>query len=661
VQRLKAYLLDRFEQVFVLLILLTILLINYYVPYKIAFLNFYFLPVIVAGYFLGPRRSVLGALLCILLVIVYTLLYPQLFTMPNTLQDLYLYILAWSGFLILSGAVVGKQQEKLDREIQETRRLNKMLQQRQEELNSAHLGLKDYSENLEQKVSERTKELETSKAAVETLKSKVEEALYATMDSSVVKLIIEGRLRNEKRKVSIVFSDLVGFTNYSEERSPEFVVRDLNRYLNDMEPILLNYHGHIDKYLGDGIMCEFGAPLDYENYRLLAVLAALKMQERMASMDYPWQMRIGIASGSAIMGLIGSRRQSYTSIGDVVNLAARMEKACPPGSILIDSFTLEGVSRFVDVRLKKDIAQSEVVDPKIEIELEELHHKLYETSGSQEKAELYHRIGKIHMELLEAHDAARYFEQALQIEPENVDLKVAFAEATIKKEEYDKIKVKGRKQRVAAYEVMGIRDVILDRKKIPAAFYEVYHHVEDLIKIPENVVFPVEALDGSIGHSKVVALLSYALASELGVPEKERLEILHAGYVADIGKEIIPHHLLNRMGGLSAGELAEVQKHPTEGPRILRKMGYDSEQMLRIVRHSHENFKGSGYPDGLQRDEIPLGSRIVAVADAYDALTSWRPYREQWDRNGALDELRRGVEKGLFDPQIVDTLIKILS
>ncbi len=661
-ERLKKYFQRNFERIFILTILITVFFINYFIPQKIAFLNFYFLPIILAGYYLGLRRSILGAFFCILLVTFYAILYPQHFIMSNSRADLYLHILAWGCFLILAGAVVGKLQEKLNTKTQQTHQLNEQLMQQQQNLNSANLSLKDYSENLESKVAKRTEELEKSKEAIETLKEKVENTLYATMDSSVVKLIIEGRLLNEKRKVSVLFSDLVGFTNYSEDRSPELLVRDLNRYLNDMEPILLNYRGHIDKYMGDGIMSEFGAPVDFEQYRLLAVLAALKMQQKMTQLDFPWKMRIGIASGPAIMGLIGSRRQSYTSIGDVVNLAARMEKACPPDSILIDDFTLEGIGNFVDVRLRKALPHSDEVVVKTENELEELLHKLNETKQEKEKAALYYKLGLLYMSLGEAHDATNYFKQALQIQPDNVELKVAFAEATIKKDQSEKIKIKGRKKRVGAYEVIGIKDALLDREKIALSFYEKYHQVENLISIPEDVILPVEALDGCIGHSKVVAILSYAIASEIGIYEQEKIEILQAGFVADIGKEIIPHHVLNRSGSsLSATEIQEVQKHPLEGQRLLKKMGYDSEQMIQIVRHSHENFDGSGYPDGLKGEQIPIGSRIINVADTYDSLTSWRPYRDRWDRNAAFDELKRGVQKGFYDPKIVKTLIKCLQ
>lgn len=121
---LKRYLLLNFEQSFVLVCLTTVVLINYYLPQKISFLNFYFLPVIMAGYFMGLKRSVMGAFLCILIVVVYATLNPQLFGMPQTKIGLSLHIAVWGGFLILAGAVVGRQHEKLLLEIKETRRLN---------------------------------------------------------------------------------------------------------------------------------------------------------------------------------------------------------------------------------------------------------------------------------------------------------------------------------------------------------------------------------------------------------------------------------------------------------------------------------------------------------------------------------------------------------
>ncbi|MGH7254515.1 MAG: HD-GYP domain-containing protein, partial [Nitrospirales bacterium] len=142
--------------------------------------------------------------------------------------------------------------------------------------------------------------------------------------------------------------------------------------------------------------------------------------------------------------------------------------------------------------------------------------------------------------------------------------------------------------------------------------------------------------------------------------DMEKLDILHAAFVADIGKQAIPYHLLNRRGGLTEGEFELVKVHPVEGAKILRSMGYENENMLRLVMHSHEKFNGGGYPDGLAGEQIPIGSRIIAVADAYEAMTSWRPYREPWERHAALDEIRRSIEKGLFDPKVVESLVKFM-
>jgi HD-GYP domain-containing protein (c-di-GMP phosphodiesterase class II) len=708
---LQAYFLKNFEQLFVLLTLVATVLINYFIGQKIAFLNFYFLPIILAGYYLGRRKAVLGAFFSVLAISLYVYIQPEKFLTESTEIDLYLHILTWGSFLILAGAVVGGLHEKLVVEVETTRRLNQQLQgeheelnranaalrintdnleylnrelqhhqeelnranttlkdysdnlehrvkERTEELKQANASLKDYTENLENKVKERTEELEKSKQSIESLKAKVEEALYSTMDSSVVKLMIEGRLRNEKRNVSVLFSDLVGFTTHSEQNPPEIVIRDLNRYIGDMEPILISYRGHIDRYMGDGIMCEFGAPLDYETYRILSVLAALKMQEKMTKVNYPWEMRIGICSGSTITGLVGNKRQSYTAIGDVVNIAARLQKSCTPGKVLIDRYTYETVSLFIDARKKRDLPAKEVLGTDKERRLEALHEKV----AAEPNNALHHfQIGQIHLGLSEPVEALQYFEKALQLDPGDTKFKLAYAEAGLKIRESEKINIRGRRQRIEAYEVIGIKDPFEDTKKVSQKFSQEYRYVQNLLQIPSDVTLPVEALDGSIGHSKMVAIFAYALASYFGLTDKEKLDILHAAFMADIGKEIVPHHLLNRMGSLSSWELDMVRMHPMEGARTLRKMGYDNETMIKIVQHSHENFSGTGYPDGLKGEDIPLGSRIVAVADAYDALVSWRPYRDAWERHVALDEIGRGVGKGLYDPKVVDALIKIMS
>lgn len=659
-ERLKNYLLKNFEQLFVLLILCATVLVNYYIPQKLAFLNFYFLPIILAGYYLDQRKAVLGAVLCALVISLYVVLSPELFQAPHSLLDVFLNLMIWGGFLIISGSVVGRLKEKLDEKISAAQILNRELEQQKKELRRTNEALQDDSVILEQKVRERTEELEQSKRAVEALKAKVEEALYATMDASVVKLMIEGRLRNDKRNVSVLFSDLAGFTTYSEEHPPETVIQELNRYLGEMEPILLAFHGHIDKYMGDGIMCEFGAPWDFETYRLLAVLAGFKMQEKVAASKYPWQMRVGIASGFAITGLTGSKRQSYTAIGDVVNLAARLEKACPMGRVLIDRQTFDGVQQFVDVRKLRDLADKDASDLDIERErrLESLHTEL---AAQPSNPKILYEIGRVHLELDEAHEAFTYLERALQLGPHDNAVKLAYAETGMKLKEMEKISVKGKRNRVEAYEVVGLKDPLKNREKVPERVYEEYHKAMDLIQVSDDVLLPVEAMDGSIGHGKVVALLSFAVATMLGISETDKRELLLASFLADIGKQIVPYHLLNRKGRLATGEFETVKKHALESAKILRSMGYESEVLTETVLHSHENYDGSGYPDGLAGEKIPTGARILAVMDAYDALTSWRPYREPWERHAAFDEIRRGGAKGIYDPKVVQALGSLLT
>ncbi|MGH7250844.1 MAG: HD domain-containing phosphohydrolase, partial [Nitrospiraceae bacterium] len=608
----------------------------------------------------GQRKAVLGAVLCALVISLYVVLNPELFQTPHSMLDVFLNLMVWGGFLIISGSVVGRLKEKLDEKISSTEVLNKELERQEKELRRTNEALQDDSVNLEQKVRERTEELEQSKRAVEALKAKVEEALYATMDASVVKLMIEGRLRNDKRNVSVLFSDLAGFNTYSEEHPPETVIQELNRYLGEMEPILLAFHGHIDKYMGDGIMCEFGAPWDFETYRLLAVLAGIKMQEKVASAKYPWQMRVGIASGSAITGLTGSKRQSYTAIGDVVNLAARLEKACPMGRVLIDRETFEGVQQFVDVRRLRDLPDKDVNDLDLERErrLESLHTEL---DAQPSNPKLLYEIGRVHLELDEVHEAFSYLERALQLGPHDNAVKLAYAETGMKLKEMEKISVKGKRNRIEAYEVLGLKDPLTNREKIPERVYEEYHQVMDLIQVSDDVLLPVEAMDGSIGHGKVVALLSFAVATMLGISESDKRELLLASFLADIGKQIVPYHLLNRKGRLATGEFETVKKHALESAKILRSMGYESDVLTEAVLHSHESYDGSGYPDGLAGEKIPIGARILGVMDAYDALTSWRPYREPWERHAAFDEIRRGAAKGIYDPKVVQALGSLLT
>src|SRR5437899_12192752 len=199
--------------------------------------------------------------------------------------------------------------------------------------------------------------------------------------------------------------------------------------------------------MGDAIMCQFGAPLDIETYRILSVLAAIKMQEKTAKMNYPWEMRIGVCSGSTITGLVGSKRQSYTAIGDVVNIAARLQKACVPGKVLIDRYTYESVSLFIDARKKRDIPAKEVLETDKERQLEALHEKVAAEPGNA-----FHHIpiGQLHLDLNEPVEAFQYFERSLHLDPNEMKYKLAYAEAGMKLREGERIDIKGRRQSIEA-------------------------------------------------------------------------------------------------------------------------------------------------------------------------------------------------------------------
>ncbi|SRR5579875_1006484 len=143
-------------------------------------------------------------------------------------------------------------------------------------------------------------------------------------------------LKGERRRITVLFADIRGFTTLAETMTPEDVVEMLSEFFDRMVEVLMRHQGTIDKFLGDGLMVIFGAPMDDPYQEQHAVLAALEMQKQLSNLCAQWQtsgrqpikMGIGINSGAAVVGNIGSHdRMEYTAIGDTVNLAARLESA----------------------------------------------------------------------------------------------------------------------------------------------------------------------------------------------------------------------------------------------------------------------------------------------------------------------------------------------
>jgi len=161
------------------------------------------------------------------------------------------------------------------------------------------------------------------------------------------------------------------------------------------------------------------------------------------------------------------------------------------------------------------------------------------------------------------------------------------------------------------------------------------------------------------GHSAAVAIYSRDIAERMGLAVETREQAYLCGLVHDIGKIGLPPGLLEKPGALTLEERRQMQQHSAIGERILRNVDEYSE-IATIVRHHHERIDGQGYPDGLAREDIPLVSRIIAVADAYNAMTSDRPYRDAMPSRVARLRLAQAVDSQ-FDTAVVAAFEAILA
>jgi putative nucleotidyltransferase with HDIG domain len=161
------------------------------------------------------------------------------------------------------------------------------------------------------------------------------------------------------------------------------------------------------------------------------------------------------------------------------------------------------------------------------------------------------------------------------------------------------------------------------------------------------------------GHSERVTEYSLSIASKMGLDEKEKNLIRYAGLLHDIGKIGISDSVLHCPTSLSDRDFAIVKDHTMFGDAILSPLKFLVDAQV-IIRHHHERFDGAGYPEGLKGDAIPLASRIIAVADSYDAMTSDRPYRSAMPREKAVAEIRANSGTQ-FDPSCVDAFIAYIG
>ena len=172
------------------------------------------------------------------------------------------------------------------------------------------------------------------------------------------------------------------------------------------------------------------------------------------------------------------------------------------------------------------------------------------------------------------------------------------------------------------------------------------------------VVNALEARDPyTRGHTERVTILSTTIAREMGLKKEDLFSIEIGALLHDVGKIGVPDAILHKPGPLAEVELQQLREHPQKGKNIFGNIDY-LKQAIPCVLHHHERFDGQGYPDHIEGVKIPLSGRIIAVADAFDAMTSDRPYRRRLDQKQAIGELKKN-SGAQFDPEIVQLFTRL--
>lgn len=187
----------------------------------------------------------------------------------------------------------------------------------------------------------------------------------------------------------------------------------------------------------------------------------------------------------------------------------------------------------------------------------------------------------------------------------------------------------------------------------------------DELERAESVLFSlarsIESKDPyTHGHCERLADYAVALGQQAGLCEEEIVALRRAGVVHDIGKVAVPDAILLKPGRLNQEEWAIVRQHPLIGERICEPLK-SFRLVLPIIRHHHEKCDGSGYPDGLRKDAIPIGARILQIVDVFDALTTERSYKKALPVSEALQTIRDEVIKGWWDAKLFDQFERLVA
>jgi adenylate cyclase len=368
------------------------------------------------------------------------------------------------------------------------------------------------------------------------------------------------KLGGERRKITVLFADIRGFTSMAEKMRPEEVVDLLNTNLSGLTDIVFKYEGTLDKYIGDCVMAVFGAPFSHYNDTERAVVAAIEMQKHVRNENQKRleeglekvEIGIGINSGFVISGNMGSiDRMDYTVIGDVVNTASRLEAMAGRGQVLVTKEVYEEVKYLVDARYVSTVS------------------------------------------------------------------------------------VKGREKPVEVYQINEL--------------------------IANKYLSAVEKREPYIsGHFLNIARDAEHVGEKLGFSGEELIKFRASVMLIDVGRIGLNESIFNKKERLTPEEFEVIKSHVLRGSEYVEKKLNLFKEGVELVKHHHECYDGSGYPDGLKGEEIPLWARIVCVVDSYHALISKRPFRDPYSEDEAMKILLQNKGKK-YDPKIVDIYIEVLK
>jgi len=210
------------------------------------------------------------------------------------------------------------------------------------------------------------------------------------------------------------------------------------------------------------------------------------------------------------------------------------------------------------------------------------------------------------------------------------------------------------------HEQLTLLSSIVSQTRIALTNSKLYNDMkENYIRTIKALAIAVDAKDTyTHGHSENVMNIAEEISNELGVDNKKKSSIRDAGLLHDIGKIGIPGYILNKTGSLTYEEFNGIMKtHSSLGANIVKDVPF-LQDLYKLILFHHENFDGSGYPEGLKGEMIPFGARIIRVADAFEAMTSNRPYRNSLGKKEAVKRLKNGSNVE-FDPDVVEAFLRV--